>query len=115
MSRETELLRNIVKAYNDNRFGLDLAITDARDWLNDPRQKSPEAEAYRNAVPVSDGDLECDDGAIVSFSEDGAYVQTWSWVSDNQAGLDPVCDECGERYSDGGDGLCPDCADREHG
>lgn len=48
-------------------------------------QASPEMQAYRDAVRQSDGALECDDGAVVSKGEDeGAYVMTWTWVSDEQ-------------------------------
>ena len=39
-----------------------------------------ELVAYRDAVQVVDGELEVDDDAIVSESDGGAYVMTWSWV-----------------------------------
>lgn len=50
--------------------------------------ETPEAQKYRDAVPVSDGDLECDDGALVSRGDDpGAYVMCWKWIENEQAGI----------------------------
>lgn len=44
----------------------------------------PELAAYAQAVETRDGELEVDDNAIVSVSEDGgAYVMAWVWVSDS--------------------------------
>lgn len=39
-----------------------------------------------DAVDVDD-ELEMDPDAIVSRGENGAFVMTWSWVSNEQAGL----------------------------
>lgn len=51
-------------------------------------QDGPNDQAYRNAIETEDGVLECDPDAVVSVSSDGgAYVQTWVWVSDEEAGL----------------------------
>lgn len=53
---------------------------------HEPLQKL--CAAYKNAVPVKDGELELDLDAEVSLSEDGgAYVQVWLWVSAEDAGL----------------------------
>ena len=41
-------------------------------------------ERYRKAAKEAyhrDGEIEIDDNAIVSHSEDGAYVQAWVWIS----------------------------------
>ena len=43
----------------------------------------------------SEGDLEFDDGAVVSVSDEGAYVQGWKWISDEEAGVDSYCAVCG--------------------
>lgn len=53
------------------------------------KEERVRAKAYLASVPdLNDGDLECDDGAVVSFGDDpGAYVQTWKWVSNEVAGL----------------------------
>lgn len=49
----------------------------------------PGHQAYRDAVQTEDGVLERDDLAVVSISDDdGAYVQTWTWVPDEAAGID---------------------------
>ena len=57
----------------------------------DAEQNSPEAEAYRTGARehhCRDGELEVDEGAVVSFGGDpGAYVASWTWVSDKEAGL----------------------------
>jgi len=71
----------------------------------------PSNEWYReNVSGLSDGDLECDNGAIVSRGEDpGAYVQTWSWVPA------PVCydHEGDELVLPDRDTKCPKCAAEE--
>ena len=60
----------------------------------------PHDQAYRDQVNVIEGELECDDDAVVSMSDDlGAYVMTWTWVSDLEAGLEKECPDCGEIVS----------------
>jgi len=57
----------------------------------------PNDQAYRDAVAVSEGELEVDDDAVVSLSDDeGAYVQTWTWISDIEAGLVKICPDCAD-------------------
>jgi hypothetical protein len=46
----------------------------------------PDAGAFMDAVEVDD-DSEMDPDAIVSRGENGAFVMTWSWVSNEKAGL----------------------------
>lgn len=50
-----------------------------------PEELSPEEAAYlahAQGVLHSDGDLEFDDNAKVSISDDGgAYVQCWKWIA----------------------------------
>jgi len=56
-----------------------------------------------------EGTLEIDDGAAVSFANDGgAYVAAWVWVYGD------VCHFCGRVFrNDGaGSGKCEDCANR---
>ena len=78
-------------------------------------QQSPQANAFREAAKAecTEGELEVDDNAIVSFSDDGgAYVAAWIWVNDMEAG---ICSACGEANADNGegwDGLCGNCADK---
>lgn len=64
------------------------------------RPPGPYDQAYRDQVNVIEGELECDDDAAVSMSDDlGAYVMTWTWVSDLEAGLEKECPDCGEVVS----------------
>jgi hypothetical protein len=51
-----------------------------------------EAGAFMAAVPVNDG-LEMDPDAVVSRGDDGAFVMTWKWVSNEEAGIEPWNDE----------------------
>lgn len=55
-------------------------------------EKDPLTALFR-AASVDDGDdgtLEFDDDAVVSISDDGgAYVMSWSWVSNADAGIGP--------------------------
>jgi hypothetical protein len=45
-----------------------------------------DASAFMDAVEVDD-ELEMDPDATVSRGENGAFVMTWSWVSNEKAGL----------------------------
>lgn len=68
------------------------AIPEGRlaDKLREPAD--PDAAAFLNAVKTDD-DLEVDPDAVVSRSEDGAFVMSWSWVSNEQAGLASSLDD----------------------
>jgi len=49
---------------------------------------NPVLQAYRAAVKTREGDLECDDNAIVSEGDDpGAYVMCWKWIYASDADL----------------------------
>lgn len=52
----------------------------------------PTAGVYRAAV-VTSSELECDSNARVSASDEGAFVQTWTWVSNDEAGIKPDDEE----------------------
>jgi hypothetical protein len=86
-------------------------------------QQTAIAEAYREAAreQCRDGELEVDDGAVVSFGGDpGAYVAAWIWVSDEDAGIKQCarCDRTEVNPPDAADWiedfednvLCPQCA-----
>lgn len=48
-------------------------------------QEAPAAVKYREEASklAKDGELEIDDGAVVSMGDDpGAYVMAWVWVAD---------------------------------
>ncbi|PZM08840.1 hypothetical protein [Rhizobium tubonense] len=61
--------------------------------LADKLKKEPHADtaAFVRAV-ATDDDLEVDDDAVISRGDDGAFVMSWSWISNQQAGL-PEYDE----------------------
>lgn len=74
-------------------------------------------QLFRDEVKQEDGVLEVDPDATVSHSDDnGAYVQCWVWVADDQLpkGTFPECDECGDSNrsvkDENGDMLCEDCS-----
>jgi hypothetical protein len=46
----------------------------------------------------TDDDLEIDEEATVSSSEDGAWVQAWVWVSNDDAGIDVPETEIAKAY-----------------
>lgn len=48
----------------------------------------PNTSAFLNAVDTDD-DLEVDEDAVISRGDDGAFVMSWSWVSNEKAGLEP--------------------------
>lgn len=46
----------------------------------------PDTEAFAAAVQTSD-ELEVDGDTVISRGDDGAFVMSWSWVSNEDAGL----------------------------
>jgi hypothetical protein len=95
----------------------------AIDKAQDVEQTSDLANAYREAARqhARDGELEVDDHAIVSFSDDeGSYVAAWIWVTDEEAGI-KNCSACERMEINPADAedwgtdehdnvLCPECA-----
>jgi hypothetical protein len=91
--------------------------------LSAPVDSEREAKIRAMVEPV-DGELEVDDEAIVSEGDDnGAYVQTWTWVSFVGTDLDKeeekdlsTCGKCGAEVPEiigcpSGDEVCQDCFD----
>ncbi|PTV69796.1 hypothetical protein [Agrobacterium pusense] len=68
------------------------------DKLREPADS--DADAFLNAVETAD-ELEVDPDAVVSRGEDGAFVMSWVWVSNEKAGLeqDPDDDGSDELYN----------------
>lgn len=61
----------------------------------------PHTQAFAGAVQTDD-ELEVDPDTIISRGEDGAFVMSWTWVSNEEAGfLSPDDDE----EADEGPGL----------
>ncbi|WP_028732958.1 hypothetical protein [Rhizobium leguminosarum] len=48
----------------------------------------PDTEAFVAAVETSD-DLEVDPDTVVSRGDEGAFVMSWTWISNEKAGLPP--------------------------
>ncbi|TBF40439.1 hypothetical protein [Rhizobium leguminosarum] len=60
----------------------------------------PDTAAFAAAVQTSD-DLEVDLDTIISRGEDeGAFVMTWTWVSNERAGLTRSNDDGEEHHKD---------------
>ena len=56
--------------------------------IKEKRKITLTERAYIGAAGGEDGELECDDDALVSTGEDpGAYVQVWQWVDNEAAGV----------------------------
>ena len=49
-------------------------------------EPDPDDDAFRNAVDTDD-ELEVDPDAVVSRGEEGAFVMSWTWVSNGEAGF----------------------------
>jgi hypothetical protein len=47
---------------------------------------APEARAFIDAVATSD-ELEVDEDTVVSRGDEGAFVMSWTWISNEMAGL----------------------------
>ncbi|UIJ85264.1 hypothetical protein LZK77_16230 [Rhizobium leguminosarum] len=52
----------------------------------------PDARAFIEAVQTGD-DLEVDEDTVVSRGEDGAFIMSWTWVSNEMAGIAPTENE----------------------
>jgi hypothetical protein len=68
-------------------------------------QASESAVKYREAAKAGyydEGELEIDDGAMVSLGgDDGAYVMAWRWVTNEEAGIKDVYDLEAENENEG--------------
>lgn len=89
----------------NNRAG---ALKLAQRLAEDP---DPDTSAFVCAVKTND-ELEVDADAVISRGEDGAFVMSWSWVSNEQAGIEDddiaSCESCGNTDNNGSD-VCCDC------
>lgn len=47
---------------------------------------------FRNAVNTGDN-LNVDGDAVISESDEGAWVMSWSWVTNDQAGIEETVDD----------------------
>lgn len=93
---EEDKLKQIEAFLNDHNTSLGQELAKVREQFTD---NSTLAQLYRDGVQGSDGELEADDDAVVSYSEGdaaGAYVMSWSFVylRDTNAGLPDNCPKC---------------------
>lgn len=56
----------------------------------------PVTAKFRAAVIVSEGEIEVDPNAVVSTSDEGAYVMCWQWVANEQVGIRSDYEEDGD-------------------
>ncbi len=56
------------------------------DKIESQSAPHPDTEAFRSAVETDD-ELEVDDDAIISRGDDGAFVMTWTYISNAEAGI----------------------------
>ena len=71
------------------------AAQNVQKRISEQLQATPDAQAFIDAVSLSEPD-ELDDDPIVSRGDDGAYVMAWIWISNEDAGIDDTCCDCGE-------------------
>ena len=71
--------------------GLDFA-TMTNAYAEHQARTRPDLEPFLGAADSVDGVCEIANPAIVSDSEDGAYVLAWVWVSNEDAGIEPASD-----------------------
>lgn len=63
--------------------------------IEQARTSTTEDQAFMDATDTDyseDGRIEIDNDAVISRSEDGAYVQAWAWVANDRAGVYKVGD-----------------------
>ena len=87
MSRYFQDLLTAAKAVKKPSAELRNAIEAVENHLDDPRRQ--QILELARATLVREGELEFDDGAIVSEGNDnGAYLQAWAWVDFGGTTLD---------------------------
>lgn len=93
------LIRDILEESRYGLAGRDALIQAAAAYDTEVAQQK-KLQAYRDAAAdntlLSEGSLEMDDGACVSFHKkenEGAYVQVWLWVDSEDSGEDEDGDD----------------------
>lgn len=78
-SRIEALAQQVTEQYPAGDY--QTAIEELKEAIHN---EDPKANQYRNEAKTkweSEGECEIDNDATVSVSENGAYVQAWVWVS----------------------------------
>lgn len=94
--------------------GISNFYADMVKWDADQKELAHYRDAAQDRFLGDEGDIEVDDEAIVSVGGDnGAYVQAWVWVSDEDAGMVKMCHGCDKETNDlkevEGEMLCEEC------
>lgn len=117
-NEELDMLRKLL-AYVEENTDRDTEIGLIRAKIDQYTSPDSKDQRYRDAAAqqswVRDGECEIDDHAVVSGSDEGAYVMAWVWASREDAGLcrTPGCDEDPDN-GEGFDGYCGNCADKRN-
>ena len=97
-NEELDMLRKLL-AYVEENTDRDTEIGLIRAKIDQYTSPESKDQRYRDAAAqqswVRDGECEIDDHAVVSGSDEGAYVMAWVWASREDAGMcrTPGCDE----------------------
>lgn len=117
-NEEMAMLRRLL-AYVEENTDRDTEIGLIRAKLDQYESPESKDQRFRDAAQgqswVRDGECEIDDHAVVSGSDEGAYVMAWVWASREDAGLCRTagCDE-DANDGEGFDGYCGNCADKRN-
>lgn len=89
ISINRELAQRAIVAFRKVHRNQDAQIFE--EEINSAAADPKTIEKYRiaaNEFNRDDGELEFDDDAVVSSSDEGAYVMAWKWVDKDEAGID---------------------------
>ena len=93
-NEEVAMLRRLL-AYVEGSTDRDTEISLIRAKLDLYEAPETKDQRFRDAAEgqswVRDGECEIDDHAVVSSSDEGAYVMAWVWASNADAGIED-CD-----------------------
>lgn len=97
-NEEMAMLRRLL-AYVEENTDRDTEIGLIRAKLDQYESPESKDQRFRTGAEgqswVRDGECEIDDHAVVSGSEEGAYVMAWVWVSNADAGIEfAKCANC---------------------
>lgn len=71
------------------------ALAAAIEAVESAHGNDPETVTFREAAGAeyANDEVEIDDDAMISRSDNGAFVQAWVWVSNEEAGVEGESDE----------------------
>ena len=82
-------IKHIIKVLRERGHPKDKAlIATLKGTLPKNMEERKAFDEYREAAKQKhihdEGNIEVDDGAVVSIGEDGAYVQAWTWIENEE-------------------------------